>query len=256
MRTFLITLVLALTAAACSSGDDTTAATSTTTPVPTTSASTTPASTTAAPEGSSISGQEEAVTFVSGDGVTLEGRRFGSGSTGVVLAHMRPASMESWFDFARVLAESGYSALAFNFRGYGNSEGDGFAVDVDTAAAIDFLTASGASNVIVIGASMGGTGAVAASAERSTSGTITLSAPDVFEGTDAVAAAATFAGPLLLIAAENDRPYSEDAVAIAGASAGGAQVAILPGGAHGTNLFDDHGGAVTSLILEFLATSG
>lgn len=256
MRTFRIALVLALTAAACSTGDDTGAATSTTTPAPTTSASTTPASTTAAPQGSSISGQEEAVTFVSGDGVTLEGRRFGSGSTGVVLAHMRPASMESWFDFARVLAESGYSALAFNFRGYGNSEGDGFAVDVDTAAAIDFLTASGASNVIVIGASMGGTGAVAASAERSTSGAITLSAPDVFEGTDAVAAAATFAGPLLLIAAENDRPYSEDAVAIAGASAGGARVAILPGGAHGTNLFDDHGGAVTSLILEFLATNG
>ena len=255
MRPFLITLVLALTAAACSSGDDTGAATSTVTPAPTTSAPT-PASTTAAPEGSGISGQEEAVTLVTGDGVTLEGRRFGSGSTGVVLAHMRPASMESWFDFARVLAEGGYSALAFNFRGYGNSEGDGFAVDVDTAAAIDFLTASGATNVIVIGASMGGTGAVAASAERSTGGAVTLSAPDAFEGTDAVAAAATYAGPLLLIAAENDRPYSEDAVAIAGASAGEAQVAILPGGAHGTNLFDDHGGAVTSLILEFVATNG
>lgn len=164
--------------------------------------------------------------------------------------------MESWFAFASVLAESGYSALAFNFRGYGNSDGDGFAVDVDTTAAMDFLASSGATSVIVIGASMGGTGAVAASAERTTNGTITLSAPDVFEGTDAVAAAATFAGPLLLIAAENDSPYPEDAVAIAGASAGGAQVAILPGGAHGTNLFDDHGGAVTSLILAFLATNG
>jgi len=256
MRTFLIALVLALTAAACSSGDDTSTAAPTTTLAPTTSTSTTPASTTAAAEGSSISGEEEAVTFVTGDGVTLEGRRFGSGSTGVVLAHMRPASMESWFAFASVLAESGYSALAFNFRGYGNSDGDGFAVDVDTAAAIDFLASSGVTNVIVIGASMGGTGAVAASAKRSTRGTITLSAPDVFEGTDAVAAAATFAGPLLLIAAENDSPYQEDAVAIAGASAGGAQVAILPGGAHGTGLFDDHGEAVTSLILEFLAANG
>ena len=107
MRTFLIALVLALTAAACSSGDDTSTAAPTTTLAPTTSTSTTPASTTAAAEGPSISGEEEAVTFVTGDGVTLEGRRFGSGSTGVVLAHMRPASMESWFAFASVLAESG-----------------------------------------------------------------------------------------------------------------------------------------------------
>ena len=131
MRTFLIIVVLALMAAACSSDDDgaTTLTTppATTAPTATSTATTAPASTTAAEEEPS-SAAEEVVTFATGDGVTLEGRRFGSGETGVVLAHMRPASMESWFDFARVLAADGYTALAFNFRGYGNSGGEGFAV--------------------------------------------------------------------------------------------------------------------------------
>lgn len=260
MRTLLIALVVAMAAAACSSSDDqtseavttpTTAAAADTTAAPA-STTTTPTATTTAP----TPVEDEAVTFVTSDDITLEGRRFGSGETGVVLAHMRPATMESWFEFAEILADAGYSALAFNFRGYGESGGDGFAVDIDTVAAVDFLVATGVTDVFVIGASMGGTGAVAAAAERSTNGAVTLSAPDVFEGTDAVAAAATLAGPLLLMAAEDDQPYPEDAAAIAGTAAGGAEVAILPGEAHGTDLFGDHGAAVTERILEFLATTG
>jgi len=262
MRIFLLALAVALAAAACSSSDDqsgdgpaTVPTTSTTAPgantAPDSTASSLSTTTTTA-----TTPAEEAVTFVTTDGVTLEGRRFGSGETGVVLAHMRPATMDSWFAFAEVLADAGYSALAFNFRGYGDSEGGGFAVDIDTVAAIDFLESTGVTDVVVIGASMGGTGAVAAAAERSSNGAITLSAPDGFEGTDAVAAAATFVAPLLLMAAEDDQPYPEDAAAIAGAAAGGAQVAILPGGAHGTDLFEEHGAVVTEFILEFLATNG
>ena len=48
-----------------------------------------------------------AVTFESRDGVTLEGRLFGDGSTGVVLSHMRPADQRSWFAFANRLADDG-----------------------------------------------------------------------------------------------------------------------------------------------------
>ena len=45
------------------------------------------------------------VTFESRDGVTLEGRLFGDGSTGVVLSHMQPADQRSWFAFANRLAD-------------------------------------------------------------------------------------------------------------------------------------------------------
>ncbi len=108
-------------------------------------------------------GRELSIT--NNDGQPLEARAWGTGSRYVVLAHMRPADMTSWFDFARLLADEGFTAIAFNFRGYGESGGEPgeFSVAADVRAVVDAAVAEGASAVFVVGASMGGTGAVAAS---------------------------------------------------------------------------------------------
>lgn len=268
LRAWLPVLVLVVVASACSSEDDaaetslpetTTASSTTSAPTATTTSAST-ATTTSAPATTTTITQNdtdgEAVTFPTGDGLILEGRRFGSGPSLVVLAHMRPADMESWFDFARVLAAEGYSVLAFNFRGYGDSEGDGFDVDTDVLAAIDFADGLGAEEAFVIGASMGGTGSVTASSQRPVSGTITLSAPGAFEGADAVAAAPALIAPILLVAAENDTPYPSDAGVIDAAATVPSEVVILSGSQHGTNLFLDHGEELTALILDFLVGTG
>jgi alpha-beta hydrolase superfamily lysophospholipase len=236
---FLLAAAVAITACGAS------AATSTTTAA----APTANPSTTEQPE------EGVALTFATADGFTLEGRRFGAGTDWVVLAHMRPADMEAWFPFARTLAVEGYSALAFNFRGYGASEGSGFAVDVDVTAAIDEAFRLGAGRVFVAGASMGGTGAVAAAAGRPVAAVVTLSAPDAFEGVDAVAAAARLTAPLLLIAAEGNAPYPDDARAIAAASAGPAEVVVLSGSRHGTDMFADHDPELGDRILTFFAAT-
>lgn len=266
LRAWSPVLVLVVVASACSSEDnaaetslpETTTAPSTTSAPAATTTSASTATTTSAPATTTTQNDTdgEAVTFPTADGLILEGRRFGSGPSLVVLAHMRPADMESWFDFARVLAAEGYSALAFNFRGYGDSEGDGFDVDTDVLAAIDFADGPGAEEAFVIGASMGGTGSVTASSQRPVSGTITLSAPGAFEGADAVAAAPALTAPILLVAAENDTPYPSDAGAIDAATTVPSEVVILSGSQHGTNLFLDHGEELTALILEFLAGTG
>jgi hypothetical protein len=47
------------------------------------------------------------VRFHASDGVRLEGRLFGRGRTGVVLAHMSDGSQGEWFSFAAALAERG-----------------------------------------------------------------------------------------------------------------------------------------------------
>ena len=115
-------------------------------------------------------------SFMTSDGLELEAQVWGEGNTYVILAHMRPADMTSWFDFARLLADEGYTALAFNFRGYGESDsGDEaeFSVAEDVRAAIDAATAAGASKVFVVGASMGGTGAVVAAASNDIAGIVT-----------------------------------------------------------------------------------
>ncbi|NNK91283.1 MAG: alpha/beta fold hydrolase, partial [Acidimicrobiia bacterium] len=149
------------------------------------------------------------VTLTTTDGLLLEGTVAGEGDEWVVLAHMRPADMTSWEPFARELADAGFRSLAFNFRGYENSEGSGFAVDIDTVAAVEFALASGAEAVWIIGASMGGTGALAAAAEvPGIKGVVTLSAPLVFEGVDGLAVARAAGVPVLPIAAAGDDPYA------------------------------------------------
>lgn len=194
------------------------------------------------------------LTFVTSDGLTLEGRRWGSGDEYVILAHMRPADMASWFDFARVLADHGYTAIAFNFRGYGESEGveGDFSVGIDVRAAVEAARNAGARRVHIIGASMGGTGAVAASSSSQIGATVALSAPDEFEGVNAVSLAGSVTNPMLLIAAEEDGTAAVDAAAIAAEAKGSAELVVLSGAQHGTNLFAEHGAEITTLILEFL----
>jgi len=187
------------------------------------------------------------------EGLELEAKAWGTGTSYVVLAHMRPADMTSWFEFARLLADEGYTAVAFNFRGYGESEGEEgeFAVADDVRGAVAAALADGADEVFVIGASMGGTGAVAAAAGDGVAGTVTLSAPAEFEDVNATDFSPYVTGALLLIAADEDGEAANDALAIASGNVD-AELLVLPGAQHGTNLFAEHGIEITERILEFL----
>ena len=132
------------------------------------------------------------VTFESRDGVTLEGRLFGDGSTGVVLSHMQPADQRSWFAFANRLADQGYLVLTYDFRGYcpggegGCSQGELQipAIWQDVLGAMDFIRSQGATTVALVGASMGGTASLVAAGQEGTdvAVVITLSAPIVDRG--------------------------------------------------------------------------
>ena len=133
-----------------------------------------------------------AVSFRSSDGVALEGRLFGEGGTAVVLSHMRPADQRSWFAFADRLAEQGYLVLTYDFRGYcpgdqgGCSQGerDIAAIWQDVLGAEDFVRSQGATNVALVGASMGGTASLVAAGQPGSDpeAVITLSAPESIEG--------------------------------------------------------------------------
>lgn len=216
--------------------------------------------------GDSVADPGRAFTITASDTITdengveapvqlnLEARAWGDGDEYVILAHMRPADMSSWFDFARLLADEGYTAIAFNFRGYGESDGQegDFGVAVDVRAAVQAALDDGARRVHIIGASMGGAGAVAASASDSIGATITLSAPDEFQGVNAASLAQLVDNPMLLIAADEDASAAEDAAAIASQAKGPTEVVILSGAQHGTNLFAEHGDEITTMILEFL----
>lgn len=198
------------------------------------------------------------VSFTTDDGVTLAGRLFGrqnSGAAGVVLAHMYPADQTSWYDYARRLADEGYVALAFDFRGYGESGGSKQIdqIDRDVAAALREIRAQGVTRVALIGASMGGTAALMVAAREPVQGVITLSAPVEFEGLSAKDAVTKVMAPKLFIGAEDDAggPAARELGAMA---AEPKDVVVFPGSDHGTDLLRGaQRDAVLAHMEEFLA---
>jgi pimeloyl-ACP methyl ester carboxylesterase len=106
----------------------------------------------------------EAVRFRAGDRVELIGRLWGDGDVAVILAHgfSQGVAQDTWLPFPAALAERGYLALTFNFRGFcdseGCSEGDMELENNwrDAMAAVALLEERGAKKIFLIGASMGG----------------------------------------------------------------------------------------------------
>jgi len=209
----------------------------------------------AAPSGS------EAVAFESTDGVRLEGRLFGDGDSAVVLSHMRPADQRSWFAFADRLAGDGYLVLTYDFRGYcpggdgGCSDGDRDigAMWQDVLGAIDYVRSRGATSVSLIGASMGGTASLVASAQEGVDvrAVITLSAPASIEGLVADASLLTrISAAKLFVAGVGDASAAEDAETLFAESPPPKRVEIAPSDDHGTDLLGGGQGEVVSRLIE------
>lgn len=97
----------------------------------------------------------EKITFLSEDGLKIEAEKFGNSDHAVVLAHGKAFNMQSWEDFAKYLEKSGFTAIPFNFRGYGNSQAKDTKYELDIVGIIKTLLKK-YKHVSVVGASMGG----------------------------------------------------------------------------------------------------
>jgi len=197
------------------------------------------------------------VTFQSRDGVTLAGRLFGVGSTGVVLSHMQPADQRSWFAFANRLADEGYLVLTYDFRGYcpggvgGCSQGDLQipAIWQDVLGAMDFIRSQGATTVALVGASMGGTASLIAAGQEGTevAVVITLSAPASIEGLNADAALLQRVDANKLFIAGVGDASAEQLYEIAPPPK---RPGIVPADDHGTDLLTGPQGEVVQRLIE------
>jgi hypothetical protein len=242
-RPTLIGLALAVVLIAGGCGDDDAAST----PTSSRSSSTETTSTTAAqPAGSEevaacgVSGAED-VRFPAGrDGAELHAIVAGSGTAGVVLAHQAQQDACDWAFFVPTLVDDGRLVLAFDFARDGTSDvlTDG-RLDLDVQAAAAAWRARGATTVVAIGASKGGTGVVGAAAlpGAGIDGVVSLSGPTAYQQTDAAATAPSVTVPALFVAAEDDHAAPEAAQTMADAcGCPDPQVLIVPGARHGTEL--------------------
>jgi pimeloyl-ACP methyl ester carboxylesterase len=197
-----------------------------------------------------------AIEFTTSDGVTLGGRLFGAGDKWVLLAHMAPADQSSWEPFARELASRGYRALTFNFRGYQPSGGsrDIPRMNLDAQAALKYARDSGAARVYLIGASMGGTAMLSAAATEELPAVVALSAPQRFQGLEvSLAQIIGFKTPVLFLASQDDKSAADDARNMYDSIKVEKEIAVLRGGAHGTNLLIGlYGQDAKDRILSFL----
>jgi pimeloyl-ACP methyl ester carboxylesterase len=183
------------------------------------------------------------IRFKAADGTRLAGIRLGRGRTAVVLAHQSRGDACQWASYARRLAGMGYLVIAFDFRGYGDSQARGGRaanrLSADVTAAARAARARGARKVFALGASMGGTAAIAAGVHTRPllTGVISLSAPAVFGSVSAIDVAPRLTVPVLYIVGQFDQDFAADAQRLYDATAATDKVIhVLPVGGHGVEL--------------------
>jgi hypothetical protein len=209
----------------------------------------------------------EAVRFRGAGGVDLEGRVFGSGDVGVVLAHMRSGDQSQWIEFAALLADHGYLVPTYNHRGVcpGGELGcsSGKTGDIgwgDLAFAVELLRARGASRVVVGGASLGRWSRCMYALTRGldADGLIWLSGADLYGGVPVTDQVRAVRVPKLLATGEFDSDAVELRPAVECAASPPKHVVLLDTGEHGTNILEFGDPAVADVfrrsVLDFLAT--
>lgn len=126
----------------------------------------------------------------------------GQGTDAVLLVPQNQGDECQWAKEVERLAGEGYLVATF-----------GWAQDDQASfrAAFDVLQGLGAERTAFVGASKGGTYAVALADELGAAGVVAISSPATFDGLDAVAGRTAYTGPLLVVASADDTdvPASE-----------------------------------------------
>lgn len=147
-----------------------------------------------------------------GAGSVLAGYEYGAGSTGIVFASQSDGTACDWMPEASRLGKLGYRTLAFDFHGFGASGRMPGPFSTDVNDAIEFLTDEGATSIVLVGASMGGTAVLAATVQTKTKPTavVALSSPASYADSDALAAAPHITIPLLMMCGSQDLGFVGD----------------------------------------------
>lgn len=202
----------------------------------------------------------ELVRFTTQDNIELAGTLFGEGELAVILAHMGMPGTDqrSWQPFARLLAERGYTALTFDFRGRGDSGGklEQSLLPYDMQAAIQLLTDRGYRQIACIGASMGGTTCMRAALEFDLAGlgviagVLDLGNPNQIS----ISEIQELKLPKLLVYGAHEMPIvMMDMESLIELAPEPKLVQVYPTAEHGTAIFDtQYGDQLIELLIRFL----
>jgi pimeloyl-ACP methyl ester carboxylesterase len=201
------------------------------------------------------------VSFETSDGFVLKGDLTSAADVNApvaILLHMYRSDRSAWAPLVPELVAAGFTVLAIDQRAHGDSQQrDGETVNVatipraafgemvrdgihDVKAAVRYLAGQGLATdrIVLIGASYGcSVSLLSAEAVEGVRALVLLSPGTNYFGIDVVAAASRFPGPLLVVAAEDDRRAVESARIITARHQGSDDLEIYRSGGHGTRLF-------------------
>lgn len=189
----------------------------------------------------------------------LYGQIFGTGKTGIVIAHMNGGDVCQSTPYAKELAQAGYRVLVFDFAGFGVSTSAGVSHRKQVVAAAAALRADGASSIVLIGGSMGATASLAAAPDVAPppAAVVALSPPLVFMDDNASDGARRLTMPVFYAAGAIEADYPDNIKELDALTPKGvAHKTMLAEGStdHGLWLVDPAVGvpAVRAAILAFL----
>jgi alpha/beta superfamily hydrolase len=195
--------------------------------------------------------------FLTEDGVTLNGEVIGAGKTAIVFSNGQEVSKAGWQRTAEQLASQGYLCLLYDYRGIEPSQGsdDLERRDRDLRAAIAVARDRGATTIVLMGSSFGGTLTLALAAQTQPKAVIILSAPlsaGPFGVTEADLKA--LAMPKLFMASQGDTRYVGAVQQMYAMSPEPKQLRIFPGTNHGDFILaaTDTGSDAMQALLVFL----
>lgn len=225
------------------------------TTVPAAQTTSTPTAVKATPTPTIPETPSQSVTFKTKDNVKLAGLLFGKGKTAVICSHELNTTKAIWSTstIVQLLASRGYMVLAYDFRGNGESEGQGdlTKLDVDLRAAIAFAQEQGASKVLLMGSSMGGTATIKVAASEQVAGIITLSAPQNFGPGVSDDEVTSIKAPKLFVNSQDD-DYAGETQHMYDIAVQPKELHMYSGSLHGTAILDsDDGDNLRQMIVNF-----
>jgi pimeloyl-ACP methyl ester carboxylesterase len=184
----------------------------------------------------------------------------GTGRAAVILAHSAGGSLCEWWPYARSLAAR-FRVVAFDFDGFGASPPGDRNYPAEAAAAARWARHHGSQQIVLMGASMGGTAVMVAAADLggSVAGVIDLSGAALFPGMNAVTAARRVHVPVLFVYGTQDDGTAGDVMRVRAATAARDKPVIASDSAdHGVDFVQPVTGdaQVRQAIVRFIARPG
>ena len=176
----------------------------------------------------------------------------------VLLLHMLGKDKSDYNNVSLYLQQNGFSVLAIDFRGHGNSDldyttftdADWQNLVVDVEASVDFLESKGYKRIGVVGASIGANaGLKQAVQDTRIDSLVLLSAGEEYHGINVTAIAPYYDRPVMIVAAMDDKEAAVAATRIYNAIENPyTDLKMYPTGGHGTEMLKNQEGLAATIV--------